>query len=57
MKRFNIYYGYQKINKSPISENEKEKITQEKYIYKDQGQGFKEKILTKNLKFIKCTVI
>lgn len=57
MKKFNIYYGYQKLNHSPLSEKEKDLIFENKFIWKDNGNGKKEKILTKDLKIMKCIVI
>lgn len=57
MKKFNIYYGYQKLNHSPLSEKERDLIFENKFIWKDNGNGKKEKILTKDLKIRKCIVL
>jgi hypothetical protein len=57
MKKFNVYYKSQKINQRPISQKDKDIILEKKFIFKDNGQGYKEKILVKDIKFIKCTVL
>ena len=57
MKKFNAYYGYKKLNKAPLSEMQKDKIVYERYVYKENPDGTKERIPTQKIKFIKCTVI
>jgi len=57
MKKYNIYYGYQKLNHSPLTEDEKNLVLENKFIYKSNKNGLKEKIYTKDIKIIKCTVL
>lgn len=56
MKRFNIYYGYNKINSKPLKEEDITNIMSQKYIFKtidDQNM----KIKTSDVKIIKCTIL
>ena len=56
MKKFNIYYGYNKINSKPLKEEEVENIMNNKHIYK-VIDGNNICINTSDIKIIKCTVI
>jgi len=56
MKKFNIYYGYNKINSKPLKEEEVNNIMDQKYIYKVIG-NHNMKIKTSDIKIIKCTII
>jgi len=56
MQKFNIYYGYNKINKKPLKEEDINNIMSNKFIYKNiNSQNIK--INTSKLKIIKCTVL
>lgn len=56
MKKFNIYYGYNKINSKPLKEDDVNNIMNQKYIYKTiDNQNMK--IKTSDVKIIKCTII
>lgn len=56
MKRFNIYYGYNKINSMPLKEEDINNVMNQKYIYKNiDNQNIK--IKTSDIKIVKCTVI
>ena len=56
MKRYNIYYGYSKINPKPLNEEDINNVLSHKYIYKViNNQNVK--IKTSDIKIIKCTVI
>lgn len=56
MKKFNIYYGYNKVNTKPLEEEEIDKVMNQKYIYK-MIDGKNIKIKTSDVKIIKCTII
>ena len=56
MKKYNIYYGYNKINKNPLKEEDIDMIMQNKYVYKNINSE-NVKIKTSNLKIIKCTIL
>lgn len=56
MKKFNIYYGYNKINSKPLKEEEVENIMSKKYIFKVIDEK-NVPIKTSDIKIIKCTVI
>lgn len=56
MARFNLYYGYTKINHKPLTEEEAMVIKNKQFIYKridDQNI----KIPVSKIKFTKCTVL
>ena len=56
MKKYNIYYGYNKINKNPLNEEDIDVIMQNKYIYKNINSK-NLKIKTSDIKIIKCTIL
>lgn len=56
MKKYNIYYGYNKINKNPLKEEEVDIIMKNKYIYKNIDSK-NIKINTSDIKIIKCTIL
>lgn len=56
MKKYNIYYGYNKINKSPLKEEDVNMIMNNKYIYKNINSK-NIKINTSDIKIIKCTIL
>lgn len=56
MTRFNIYYGYNKINLKPLDKEDIDNIKRRKYIYK-VIDGKNQQIKTSNIKVIKCTVL
>jgi hypothetical protein len=56
MKKFNIYYGYNKINTKPLKDEEVENIMNKKYIYKIiNNQSVR--IKTSDVRIIKCTIL
>jgi len=56
MKKFNIYYGYNKINSKPLKEEDINKVMNQKYIYKMINDK-NVKIKTSDVKIIKCTIL
>jgi hypothetical protein len=56
MKKFNIYYGYNKINKKPLKEEDVRNIMSNKYIYKMIDDN-NVRISTSDIKIIKCTIL
>jgi len=58
MKAYNIYYNNEKINKRPLTEEDVETI--KKYPYVSKRNALTNTIVeieTKNLRFIKCTIV
>ena len=57
MKVYNIYYKNEKINSRPLKENDLEEVLKKPYILKKIDKYNSEKILLKDTKIIKCTLI
>jgi len=56
MKKFNIYYGYNKINKKPLKEEDVTNVLNQKYIYKVIDNK-NIRINISDVKIIKCTIL
>ena len=56
MARYNLYYGYNKINKRPLTVEEALIVKNKTFVYKKIGDQ-NMKIPVSKLKFIKCTVL
>lgn len=56
MVRYNLYYGYKKINGKPLTEEEALVIKDKTFVYKRIDEQ-NIKIPVSKLKFIKCTVL
>jgi len=57
MKVYNIYYKNEKINSRPLKETDLEDMLKKQYILKKIDNYNSEKILLKDTKIIKCTLI
>jgi len=56
MQKYNIYYGYNKINNKPLTNDDINIILSKNYIYKNiDGKNIK--INTSSIKILKCTVL
>ena len=56
MARYNLYYGYNKINNKPLSEEEALVIKNKQFIYKRINE-VNIKIPVSKIKFTKCTIL
>ena len=56
MARYNLYYGYKKINNKPLTEEEAKVIKAKQFIYKRIDEQ-NIKIPVSKLKFTKCIVL